>query len=97
MADKLTLLKLEISPPITTSAYDSILESKLTLAEQEIRREGIILTGTVEDDQLVIMYAAFLWRSRKESSAVMPRALRFALNNRLFSQKAGGVDALGCL
>lgn len=38
------------------------------------------------------MYAAYLVRKRATEEA-MPRMLRWALNNRLFSQKAGGGDA----
>ena len=33
------------------------------------------------------MYAAYLWRSRTTGEG-MPRMLRYALNNRLFSRKA---------
>lgn len=42
---------------------------------------------TVEDGQLVVMYAAYLYRKRADDAPVMPRMLRYALNNRLFSQK----------
>lgn len=58
------------------------------LASQDfIAREGVILTDSVEDAQLVEMYAAYLVRKRAEDTG-MPRMLRWALNNRLFSQKA---------
>ena len=33
------------------------------------------------------MYAAYLYRKRADDAPVMPRMLRYALNNRLFSQK----------
>ena len=36
---------------------------------------------------LVEMYAAYLYRRRREENVQMPRMLRWALNNRLFSQK----------
>jgi hypothetical protein len=35
------------------------------------------------------MYAAYLWRQRVTGEG-MPRMLRYALNNRLFSRKAAG-------
>ena len=54
-----------------------------------ITREGITLEDTVEDLQLGEMYAAYLVRKRNTTEA-MPRMLRWALNNRLFSQKSGG-------
>ena len=37
--------------------------------------------------QLVEMYAAYLYRKRREATAEMPRMLRWALNNRVFSGK----------
>lgn len=88
--DKLRLLKLELL--ISTSAYDERLRQKISAAEGFIKREGITLSGSAEDTELVIMYAAYLWRTRRESKPVMPRPLRWALNNRLFSQKAAIID-----
>ena len=38
------------------------------------------------DSQLVVMYAAWLWRKR-DTGEGMPRMLRYALNQRVFSQK----------
>ena len=61
-------------------------------ARQFITREGVALTDSVEDGQLVEMYAAYLVRKRATTEP-MPRMLRWALNNRLFSQKAGGGNA----
>jgi len=63
-----------------------------------IAREGVSLSQngnyTIEDAQLIVMYAAWLYRKRGSAQIyqavdVMPRMLRFALNNRLFSEKAG--------
>ena len=54
-----------------------------------IAEEGITLADTEEDRDLVVMYAAYLWRSRSTGED-MPRMLRYALNNRLFSRKARG-------
>lgn len=51
----------------------------------------------IEDANLIVMYAAYLYRNRVNDSETgyktaisatgMPRMLRYALNNRLFSQK----------
>ena len=40
----------------------------------------------VTDANLVIMYAAWLWR-RRDTMEAMPRMLRWQLNNRVFSEK----------
>lgn len=91
-ADKLRILKLDLQ--ITTTAYDELLLQMLASAENMISREGIVLDDKkVEDAQLVVMYAAYLYRRRRDENPAMPRMLRFAMNNRLFSQKAGGKDA----
>jgi len=81
----LNLLKIDLG--ITVTAYDERLEALLETARQMIAREGITLTDSAEDQQLVVAYAAWLWR-RRDSGAGMPRMLRYLLNNRLFSEKA---------
>lgn len=85
--DKLTLLKIDLG--ISTNAIDSALLAKLEEARTQIVREGISLTD--EDYNLEVMYAAWLWRQRSTGDG-MPRMLRYALNNRLFSEKARGTD-----
>lgn len=82
----LPLLKIDLG--IKTDAYDSRLTQYLENAASEIEREGATLTDSVDDNQLVIMYAAWTWRKR-DSGEGMPRMLRYALNNRVFSQKMG--------
>ena len=88
--DKLQLLKLELL--ISTNAYDKRLLQTISAAEGFIKREGITLADSAEDTELVIMYAAYLWRKRREANPVMPRMLRWALNNRLFAEKAAKKD-----
>lgn len=84
----LELLKLDLQ--ITSSAYDGYLEHLIESAIDFIRVEGIALDSDVGDIQLVVMYAAYLFRRRTdEKGAGMPRMLRYALNNKLFAQKAG--------
>lgn len=86
----LVMLKynLEIIPDNTS--YDEYLSMLITSAKQMISREGVTLTDTVEDGNLVVMYAAYLYRKRAGDNPVMPRMLRWALNNRLFSKKVSG-------
>lgn len=86
----LQMLKLDIG--MVTTAYDARLLAIIRAAIAAIQTEGITLDPEREDDmQLVIMYSAWLWR-RRDSMDAMPRMLRWALNNRLFSQKASETD-----
>lgn len=53
-----------------------------------IEREGITLNfENIDDELLVVMYAAWLYDKRKDGVATMPRMLRYNLNNRLFDEK----------
>ena len=49
-------------------------------------RSKYIAEHYLEDAQLVVMYAAWMWR-RRDSQDGMPRMLRWALNNRIMSEK----------
>lgn len=89
----LEMLKIDLG--ISTTAYDERLEQYLASAQAEIVREGIVFPDdlSAEDMQLVVMYAAWMWRRRDGetgkygSGGSMPRMLRYILNNRLFAQK----------
>lgn len=83
----MTLLKIDLG--IIGTAYDPQLEQLLSVAQSFIAREGVALTESVEDAQLVIMYAAYLFRKRATDEG-MPRMLRWALNNRIFSGGGSG-------
>lgn len=87
----LTILKIDLQ--ISTSAMDDYLTNLIVAAQGYITTEGINLTSSVEDGMLIEMYAAYLYRRRREEDVGMPRMLRWALNNRLFSQNGG--DGLG--
>ena len=53
-----------------------------------IEREGITLNySDTSDCMLVTMYSSWLYDKRKDGVAVMPRALRYNLNNRLLHEK----------
>lgn len=88
-ADLLILLQAELnilSPDPTRLAQ---LKHMIEAALQLIAREGVTLQEpfSAEDGQLVVMYAAYLFRKRATAEP-MPRMLRWALNNRIFSAKA---------
>lgn len=58
-------------------------------AVQFIETEGITLDyEKIGDLQLVVMYVSYLYDKRNDGVSVMPRALRYNLNNRLFQEKA---------
>lgn len=83
--DLLPDLKLDLG--ISATIYDGRLLDQLSAAMAEIEAEGATLTDTARDRNLVLMYAAWRWRSRV-TQAPMGRMLRTALNNRIFGEKA---------
>lgn len=83
----LTMLKADLGELFIDDARRAYLNQAIMSAKDMIRREGIVLNDSAEDAQLVEMYSAYLVRKRATNDG-MPRMLRFALNNRLFSQKA---------
>lgn len=85
MQELLTGLKVDLG--IRSDAYDQRLKDRLCEAQRRLEAEGITLENTVADQDLVIMYASWLWRSRIDG-APMPRMLVIARNNRLFGEKA---------
>ena len=89
MNEELLLKALRVDLGITSEAFSQRLLSRIRTAQARIEEEGITLEDTEQDRDLVVMYAAYLWRSRTSGEG-MPRMLRYALNNRLFSRKAAG-------
>lgn len=82
----LSMLKVDLGIMATT-AYDERLGQYLENAAASIAEEGATLDlDNLKDKQLVVMYAAWTWRKR-DSGEGMPRMLRYALNNRIFSEK----------
>lgn len=88
-AEILALLKTDLGEQFASTDRLAFLNQSIQSAKAFIAREGITLTDSLEDAQLIEMYAAFLVRKRNTPDG-MPRSLRWALNNRLMSQKAGG-------
>lgn len=84
----LEMLKVDLG--ISTTAYDQRLTQYLESASAAIVTEGVTIDmSDVSDANLVIMYAAWLWRKR-DTGEGMPRSIRWMLNNRLFSEKIDG-------
>lgn len=72
---------------ITTNKYDVRLYQYIESALKMIKTEGVTIdTDDAQDQQLVVSYAAWMWR-RRDTMEGMPRMLRWQLNNRLMSQK----------
>ena len=84
-AQLLPALKIDLG--ISATAFDARLTARLDTAMERITAEGVTLAATEADKDLVLMYAAWLWRNRVDQ-APMGRMLRLALNNRVIAQKA---------
>lgn len=87
MTTILAALKVDLGIKQTT-AYDERLTQLINASADMIAREGATLDFTkFEDVQIVVMYAAWLWR-RRDTGEGMPRMLRWALNNKILGEKA---------
>lgn len=87
IASILASLKVDLGI-LRTTAYDERLTEIIQASYQMIEREGATLNvSTLDDAQLVVMYSAWMWRKR-DTGEGMPRMLRYALNNRVLSEKA---------
>lgn len=92
--DVLEFLKADLNFITLSEAREKELRHLIDAAEGMIKREGVDFSAPypAEDAQLLIMYAAHLFRKRATGEA-MPRTLRWALNNRIFDQKASEKNA----
>lgn len=93
-ADILKILQADLNLLSLDETRTAQLTHYIASAKSLIAREGVALSTpySIEDGQLIEMYAAYLFRKR-ESGDGMPRMLRWALNNRIFGGKVGGSDA----
>lgn len=89
MGSLLTMLKTDLGI-LTTTLYDERLTQYLQAAFTAIRQEGATTLNLDDalDAQLIVMYAAWLFR-RRDAMEGMPRMVRWALNNRIMAEKAG--------
>ena len=81
---------LKINLGIRSTAYDERLLQLLEASKSQIEQEGVqnLSEDNPLDAQLIVDYAEWLWRRRDTG---MPRMIRYALNNRVFSEKMQGV------
>lgn len=88
MEPLLDMLKIDLG--IKGTACDARLTQYLDYSRQEIDDKGISLdVSALKDQQLIVMYAAWLWR-RRDSGEGMPRMLRYTLNNRIIGHVTAG-------
>lgn len=86
--DQVILKMLKFDIGILTTAKDEYLAFLLQSAKKNIESTGIILEEVVDDNNLVVMYAAYLFRKRaSETDNPMPQMLKYMLHNRLFKEK----------
>lgn len=90
-AEILTGLKTDLQ--IAVNSMDGYLTNLIARATAEFVREGMTVQDTVEDGMLVEAYAAFLFRHRRENGVKMPDSIRWQLNNRILSEKAGTTES----
>lgn len=85
----LTMLKTDLG--MSSTGYDDRLSQIIEASKKAIIAEGVstLDVSEIDDAQLVVMYAAWLWRNR-DTGEGMSRMLRLALNNRIFSEKMRG-------
>lgn len=72
------LVRLKLSLPLTSSAYDELLTGYLRTAIDKFGAD----TTDEGDQTLVILYAGWLWRSQKDPGMQKPPALQMAINDR---------------
>lgn len=97
-ADLLTMLKLNLEvitdymDADAKAAKETELLQYLRAAREYVTREGVSLTDSAGDAQILVMYASWLYNRRKSDNTygAMPRMLRWAINNRLFEQDITG-------
>jgi hypothetical protein len=90
-ATLLSLLKIDMG--ITHNLRDAYFNNLIISSQNEIERTGIILDfANVDDQMLVVDYAAWSYRKRQED-VPLSRNLQIRINNRVI-KKAGTVDAV---
>lgn len=72
----------------TKAQKEAQLTYYLQAAMEYIERQGISLDYSKMGDMILTsMYASYLYEKRNDGVSVMPRALRYELNNRVFQEK----------
>ena len=91
MTDEQILAMLKIDIGFSSNGatkIDDRLKQLISVAEKNIISEGAstLDRNNIDDVQLIVMYAAWLWR-RRDTQDDMPRMVRYAINNRVFAEK----------
>ena len=92
------LKRLKQSLPLTSTAYDDLLNGLIKRATTALQMANTGIndkTLTADDEELIIMYAAWLWRTNKQPDLQMPPALRLAINDRKVYVSTGGGSGNG--
>lgn len=94
IGDLLTRLKIDIGI-VNNTVYDTRLTILLNAAKGAVEKEvgETIDINIVEDAEIIIDYARWMWLSRREPTA-MPASLRWRINCRAFQRNIpGGSDS----
>ena len=86
-------LKIDIGI-INSTAYDTRLESRLSVAQSEVNKwigEEVDISND-RDAELVIDYARWQWLSRREPTPI-PQSLKFRLDCRTFERAIPGTES----
>ena len=91
MTDEQILAMLKVDIGFSSNGatkIDDRLKQLIQVAEKNIISEGAstLNRNNIDDVQLIVMYAAWLWR-RRDTQDDMPRMVRYAINNRVFAEK----------
>ena len=92
---QLAMLKVDLGLLTVTTEQTTYLGQLLDAAQQRLTDDGCTLTaGDAQHDQLVVMYAAWLYRKRAEDPQLtaMPKMLQLLRNSVLFGQKMGAPE-----
>lgn len=88
--DKLKMLEAELDMRHADEKREAQLKQLLTVAASRIARYGITLRDDLDDTQLQVSMAAWLYRRRNQSAGpALPAYLRMDLHDRLIQEKGG--------
>lgn len=94
MTDAEILSMTKCNLELLNNTHDTYISMLISAAKLELSRVGITLAlDNIDDCNLVVMYASYLYQKRKGEDTYMPRMLRYAINQRVFSEKVGDTDA----
>lgn len=86
MNEALMLENLKYDLQLLSDNQDSFLTALLETAYEDLERAGVRLTNSTSDSMLVVQYARYLYRKRRNDNPIMPQFLRYRINCRLIAQ-----------